>query len=307
MTKKEKSYLEDLIEKRAEGKISETERTLLNGFIRAEFESAEWDATQMGSKDQVSAAMYHKIKNRNFRRPFRNLYAYAAAASIAVLVTAGLLLKPQDHSEKIFTLSTASAVDSVRLHDGTLIYLTANSVLKYPEHFGSGTREVSLVKGNAFFKVARDPEHPFVITSAGIKTKVLGTSFHIGIAKDRCNVTVVTGKVNVSSATGSVDLIPDEEAVYTASGLIKQKASDIFLYNWYKQDVELTDVPLEKVLLLLNFKYGVNFEPANQRMLNTRMTIYIKSHLPLQSLLNQINYITHLKFETHGNTITVTP
>ncbi|WP_219223756.1 FecR family protein [Pedobacter antarcticus] len=300
MATKEKHYLKQLAEKSRSKEITEAEDRLLDNFMRHEYDHAEWDTSQMGSKEKVASDIYSRIK-----RPSVNYYNYAAAAAIVILVGLGILFSANQHQVKELTVTTAATVDSLRLDDGTVVYLAANTSFKYPEHFTGQIRAVSLLKGNAFFKVAKDKAHPFIITSEEIKTKVLGTSFHISLEKGSTSVTVVTGHVCVYTNNQKTFLKPNENAIYANSKLEKHKLKDMALYGWYKQDVQLNDVSLEHVFTLLKFKYGVDFEPKDQQILATRMTLYMKDGLPLQKILDQINYITHLKFKRYGDQIIV--
>ncbi len=86
------------------------------------------------------------------------------------------------------------------LPDGSTVQLNAGTVLRYKKDFGSPSREVSLVKGEAFFAVVGQARCPFVVAVGRLKTTVLGTSFDIRsyAEEKRMFVTVVTGKVRVS-------------------------------------------------------------------------------------------------------------
>lgn len=306
MRKREKHFLDHLAEKTENNEISETEDRLLDGFLKHEYAAAEWDSAQMGSRANVSAAIYKKIKKpAGSHIKASNYYKYAAAAVLAIIIGLGTLLLPHSPTTKELTVSTGAQLDSIKLQDGSLVYLAANSSFTYPEHFEGKIRAVSLLKGNAFFKVAKDKKHPFIITSAQVKTKVLGTSFHISLENEKVSVTVSSGHVCVYTKNQVTFLKPNENAVYAGSKLIKQTVSDMALYNWYKKDVELSNVTLDQVFTVLNFKYGTSFMPGDQQMLSTRMTLYIKDGLPLQKILDQINYITHLKFKPYGNQIAV--
>lgn len=307
MTKKDRHYLEHLTDKSNEKIISEAEKKLLADFVKHEYDHAEWDSTQMGAKGLVAATIYNNIKKSGtLKKPFRNYYKYAAAAAIAIILGLGILIRPQKDQLKDLVITTAAVTDSLRLQDGTLVYLAANSTFKYPAHFSGKTRSVALLKGNAFFKVAKDQSRPFVVTSAQIKTKVLGTSFHISLDHHKSSVTVITGRVSVYANQQVAFLDQNENASFTPStGLKKQSVKDVSLYSWYKKDITLNDVTLCKVFTLLNFKYGVNFNSADKKILNTRMTLFIKDGLPLQNVIDQINYITHLKLRSYGNTIDV--
>lgn len=89
----------------------------------------------------------------------------------------------------------------ITLADGSKIWLSPSSSLEFPAQFNSQLREVKL-EGEAFFEVAKDKQHPFIIHSGKMDTKVVGTSFMIRAYKEQTTsaVTVVTGIVQVSLA-----------------------------------------------------------------------------------------------------------
>ena len=64
------------------------------------------------------------------------------------------------------------------LPDGTQVWLNSGSKLSYDKAYGSGIREVAL-SGEAYFDVVKNPSQPFVIHTASIDIKVLGTAFNV--------------------------------------------------------------------------------------------------------------------------------
>lgn len=304
MIKKLKHSLENLIEKSEQKKTSNSEEKLLNDFMQSTYDQSEWVEATMGEKNQASEKIYNTIqKHINKKKIFPLYFKYAAAASIALLISLGYFLS--NDAPKMIIYKTAQLSDAIELEDGSVIYLAANSVFEYPEAFKGNERNVKLMKGNAFFEIAKDPEHPFIIASGAIKTKVLGTSFHIQLSNTKCNVTVVTGKVNVSSKTQSIDLEPNEEALFIAGNFVKQKSETTVISSFYKENTELDNVTLKEVFMLLEYKYGIKMNVNNKAALNTRLTLFIERKASLESILNQINYITNLKFDLYEDTVTV--
>ena len=153
--------------------------------------------------------------------------------------------------------------------------------------------------------MAKDKTHPFIIISGEIKTRVVGTSFHIQLSKSKCEVIVVTGKVNVTSKGQSVDLVPNEEALFESQKLTKQLADKSYLVNWYNTDVTLDQTTLKQVITILQYKYGVAFQYDDAHVLATPLTVFIKKDASLENVLEQINYITNLKFRVYGEIVKV--
>lgn len=306
MIKRIKHSLEYLLDKSSRGKTSSAEETLLNDFAFSEYQNSEWDSNLMGNPEEVSQNIYDEIQLRIGKKKIFNPYLkYMAAASILFLLGLGFFLRPNIVNQKQITFKTASIPKSIQLNDGSKIYLAANSSFQYPEKFDGDQRTVSLLKGNAFFEVAKDKKHPFIIHSGEIQTRVVGTSFHIQLSKLNCKVIVVTGKVNVSGKGQSVDLIPNQEALFESQKLTKQQADKAFLVNWYNEDVTLNQSTLKQVITILQYKYGVSFEYNNEHVLATPLTVFIKRDATLENVLEQINYITNLKFKVYGEIVKV--
>lgn len=306
MIKRIKHSLEYLIDKSSRHKTSRPEEDLLHKFAFSEYQKSKWDESSMGNSDEVSKDIYDSIQLRIGRKQSFNPYLkYMAAASILFLIGLGFFFKPVMTAEKQLSFKTSDTPKSIQLSDGSKIYLAANSSFQYPEKFKGDERKVSLLKGNAFFEVAKDKKHPFIITSGEIKTRVVGTSFHIQMSKSKCEVIVVTGKVNVTSKGHSVDLIPNEEALFESQKLTKLVAEKSFLVNWYNTDVTLNQTTLKQVITILQYKYGVSFQYDNKLVLATPLTVFIKKDATLENVLEQINYITNLKFKVYGEIVKV--
>jgi len=108
----------------------------------------------------------------------------------------------------------------IQLFDGTKIWLSPSSTIKYSDQLVNSYREVWL-DGEAFFEVAKDKTHPFIIHSGRMQTEVVGTSFNIkSFSKQSIyKVTVVTGIVRVAMLSAKQEKIsevvlkPKQEAV----------------------------------------------------------------------------------------------
>ncbi|HEX6866718.1 MAG TPA: FecR family protein [Caulobacteraceae bacterium] len=87
---------------------------------------------------------------------------------------------------------------SVRLEDGSLLAL--NTDTKVVVHYTKGERDLRLLRGEAQFDVAKNPDRPFIVTAEGQQVRALGTSFVVRDEGKTISVTLLEGKVTVSPA-----------------------------------------------------------------------------------------------------------
>lgn len=166
--------------------------------------------------------------------------------------------------------TTTGEGKKIRLPDSTEIWLSPSSVIEYPATFTGSFREVRL-SGEAFFEVAHDPRHPFIIHSGNIETKVLGTSFNIQAYdnQEEINVTVVTGKVNVTNKVRSehIELIANQRAVFhrTTTDLVKkdtEKEEAPVMLKRKEGEFVYRAEKLQKVIDDLHEYFGITIQAA---------------------------------------------
>ena len=114
--------------------------------------------------------------------------------------------------------------NTVILADGTTVHLNAGSKLTYPVRF-AGKRRIVRLEGEAYFDVAGDENHPFVVQTHLGEVMVLGTAFNVNAYTNAsvCYTTLVRGKVQFSAPNvGTVTLQPGEQVVVSANGTEKR-------------------------------------------------------------------------------------
>ncbi|HWA08318.1 MAG TPA: FecR domain-containing protein [Opitutaceae bacterium] len=113
------------------------------------------------------------------------------------------------HTAAVATVAAQRRVHS--LADGSVAELNARSSLWVD--FRHGQRTVRLDQGEAFFSVAKDARHPFLVkTPAGV-IRVTGTKFNVRVAETgMVEVTLVEGAVTMRTAAGEEDkLVPGQQ------------------------------------------------------------------------------------------------
>jgi len=96
----------------------------------------------------------------------------------------------------------------VELSDGTIVHVNAGSSLKYPVQFNQDQNRQVFVKGEAYFEVTEDKDHPFVVTMNNRNIRVLGTKFNVSSFDDDENIStvLVEGSVRLYSAAENYSL-----------------------------------------------------------------------------------------------------
>lgn len=173
-------------------------------------------------------------------------------------------------SHQMNSLSTAKGEQyQVSLPDGTRVWLNAATSLKYPSSFsGTGERMVEL-SGEAYFEVAKDKIHPFIVKTDRQEVEVLGTHFNLNSYSDEevTKTTLLEGSVKINHR---VLLKPGEEGVSAKTGTLTVNAVDTessvawkngrFVFEnellmtalnkiarWYDVEVEYQDQNLERL------------------------------------------------------------
>lgn len=173
-----------------------------------ELMSASWDQTQRVPETGLIPDFLPKEAKEIQLSPTRRIrYGFrpvAAAAAILLICTGLFFFRSTvwdaiSPAHQLQSFSAQAQRKQLELSDGTKVWLSPNSTLKYPEKFVGNSRMIAL-EGEAFFEVAQDANHPFIIQSGQVSTRVLGTSFNISAYSQTpdISVTLVTGKVAVA-------------------------------------------------------------------------------------------------------------
>ena len=195
-----------------------------------------------------------------------------------------------------------------RLPDGSMVKLNSKTILRFPEKFTGGKREVYL-EGEAFFDVTENKEAPFIIKTEKIDIKVLGTSFNIRSYDTETykKVAVATGLVEVSNQAGKVlHVKPDSMAVFSTI----DRELNILSYDknkelGWKDDVLYFDkTKLNEVFEKLEEWYGVTIELMDKVDLQERFSAGFRDE-SLENVLQNIELTFDLHFQIKGKQVYV--
>ena len=261
------STIEDLLISYYDGKATADEIQEIEAWIKLSDENKKkamdiYTLLLMTDTQQITEKMdmneeLSKVKGRMQENKYHiSWWGWIQRAAVALLIPMAitilvLLNQPQStapvHAQIFEVRTQPGMIISFRLPDSTLVYLNSGSVLKYPSIFTGNIREVSL-NGEAYFEVAKDPEHKFIVsTPQKSKVEVLGTHFNLEAfdEMDEVITTLVEGKV---------------EFVYEKDGQgLSYNTNGESELAWMDQKVIFDKTPFKAALHILKKRYNVDF------------------------------------------------
>jgi len=204
-----------------------------------------WRQSQGLGADPAIAEALEAARGRRNRRPGRSrrsvIFGGLAAATAVALVIGGS-----------FWWSTRGVYETgvgeqrvVRLADGSSVSLDTDSRLRV--RFGRDERRIELVEGQALFDVTPDAARPFVVTAEDTRVVAVGTVFEVRRREEGVDVTLVSGRVNVSAGMAAEPrrMTAGQQTRVSARGLETSTVDTEAETSWTTGRLIFRNVPLE--------------------------------------------------------------
>lgn len=272
--------------------------------------------TVRGPQDRYSAdESYLKLREKlQFERKRRiPLFRYVAAASVAIVFILSTYLLFNTHNPKIITVVTTNNTEEINLPDGSQVVLSRYSSLQYPAKFNKKERDI-ILSGEAYFDVAKDEAHPFIVHADNMRVKVLGTKFNVeSYANDKyIKTTLLEGKVAVSSGENDTPTIlnPNEMAIFNKQSTEIQKEADenaIDKIAWREGKHIFNNKPLLEIAHDLSNYFNTQIKIDDQNLQTYRLTARFEQNENIEDILNILQKVANFKWTKMDETITITP
>lgn len=146
------------------------------------------------------------------------------------------------------------------LPDGTHVWLNAASSIEFPASFaGMSHRKVS-IKGEVYFEVVKDKNHPFLVESRGQQITVLGTHFNVNSYMDETSVktSLVEGRIQVKLANGkSKVLTPGQQSWVNGTEIRVTDADTEAVVDWKDGNFYFLNENIESVMRKISRWYNI--------------------------------------------------
>ncbi len=311
---------QSFLDKYLAGEASEAEVKKLFQWIESTPENREtfihykkvWALTSK-SHDNVNNAWSYfpktRLNTKRNQRKIVSLLKYAAAAIIIFSLgfLAQYLLVEKAPQKQIYLSKTQFEVplgqmSKVILPDGTIVHLNSGSSLQYSGNFNEGKRVVDL-KGEAFFEVAKDAQHPFSVSTPGeISLKVYGTSFNVQAYPNEkeINTTLVEGSLGVIDQSGNelIRLVPGENAEFINADRqinVSEVRTDLYT-SWKDGLVTFRNESLEDIARKIERWYNVEIVFENPKLAKEMYDGTIMKSKPIDQILEVFRLTRSLEY-----------
>jgi transmembrane sensor len=214
-----------------------------------------------------------------------------------------------DAASKMHMLSTVNG-ESYRLQlpDHSEVWLNASSSIRFPASFaGLKDRRVEL-KGEAYFEIAKDRKHPFIVKTDQQEVQVLGTHFNINSYQDKqqTSTTLLEGSLRITNRHKKEQLIkPGETSLVNNGTEILISPADLkSAMAWKNGYFRFNGEQIDEVMLKLSRWYAIDI--AYQGTISKeKFSGKISRYKNISEVLNMLSYSNAVRFKVEGRRVTV--
>ena len=173
--------------------------------------STEIAATLVSGDNQIADAAHEEVvraaadANKRTRTTIPRRFAVAALI-VFLSLALGAFFWFQSFHAPIYTTAVGEQ-RNLTLSDGSTVELNSRSTLRV--RFSKGERDIDLLEGQALFHVAKDHARPFIVSSDGTQVRAVGTQFDVYQRLEGTVVTVLEGRVAVTTGGLDADASPN--------------------------------------------------------------------------------------------------
>lgn len=200
------------------------------------------------------------------------------------------------------------------LSDGTHVFLNSGSSLRYPISFSKeATRQVSL-EGEAFFEVAQDTDHPFLVGTHELNVKVYGTKFNVSNYSSDNDIDVVL--IEGSVALGIKEKVSDDDIQLepgfkggfdkTKKIITTEKVDPTVYTAWMDGYLVFRNTPFSTIIKQLERQYNVIIINNNQQLaIEAFNATFRTKEESLSEVMNYFDNIYDIDYQIFNNKIII--
>lgn len=192
----------------------------------------------------------------------------------------------------------------LNLPDGTKIWLNSASSLKYPVSFAALKERRVELSGEAYFEVAKDKIHPFIVKSGRQQVQVLGTHFDVNAYPDEqlIKTTLLEGSVKLNE---QVILKPGEQSSLTGEKFNVKQVNVNDAIDWKNGEFVFTNESLTSILKKVSRWYDVEIKYVHTPVSVPTFTGSVSRSENISGVLKMLEETSNVRFSIEGRLINV--
>lgn len=237
----------------------------------------------------------------------------AAAAALLLVFLAGMYAdRLQSHPINPISITKIVAQKGAQaqtiLADGTEVWLNADSEIQLVTEFGRSERRIKLI-GEAFFRVSKNEDIPFVVETAQFDVKVHGTSFNVmSYPGDKSEVALIEGIVEVLSKRGeSYIMKPDQVVRYDTgeSQFTLTQGIDETILAWKEHNFLFKDKKFSEIITTLERLFDVDIHVHSKDLMARKLTGEFENGETIQEILEVISSLGEFSYKIKGRRVDI--
>jgi transmembrane sensor len=302
------------------GELEGTAREAFMQWLRASpLHVAEYLAISGIARDLPGATRRSQLPEEALKEPFsesarvesltahqpakqRRYGTLALAAGMALLTLTAFLVWSALRGHNFST--SHGEQRTVQLPDMSLVRLNSDSRVRL--NFEGAERTVTLLRGEVYFDVAKDPVRPFRVRVGDIVLTALGTAFDVYARPNGTTVTVTEGRVGIGEKL--IPVAAGGEARISANGDVKiVRKSDVPRATaWVHQEIAFEREPIAEVAAEFNRYNRIEIEVDGGAVGATPISGVFHSY-DVQSFLDFLDQLLNVKVVRDGKSARVVP
>jgi len=202
----------------------------------------------------------------------------------------------------------------LQLSDGTLVHLNSGTTLKYPVKFIAGENRQVFLDGEAFFDVAKDKNHPFIVNADNLNVRVLGTHFNVSNYPEDAATDVVLVEGSVGMYNSNEEFNADKNTILkpgykgsfnreNATMMTKPVITDIYT-SWINGGLTFRNMTFKNIITKLERRYNVTIINKNEKLANEKFNASFKEE-SIENVMSYFNDIHGINYTIKNNQILI--
>lgn len=195
---------------------------------------------------------------------------------------------------------------SICLPDSTQVWLNSDSRISYPVYFTGNTREVTIC-GEAYFKVTKQEDKPFIVHTERGSITVWGTEFNVKAYanEEDFTTTLVTGSVSCTLPNGEgIALQPLEQLIYKQGHTtVVQKIDPLLACGWKDGLFVFKDKRLEEITQQLARWFDIQICYLDEAARNLHFSGDLNKFQDIDTFIQMFQGCANLNIRFENNTL----